>query len=95
LQEDALWDALLVAAHLVGFGGLTALLIWSLRVTLPLRRSLWIALVFVFVYSLLTELLQSLVPDRSLSALDVGTNMLAAVVVIAWVRWQESVVNPN
>jgi VanZ family protein len=95
LQEDPLWDALLVVAHLVGFGGLTALLIWALRVTLPVRRSVWITLVFVCIYSLLTELLQSLVPDRSLSLLDVGTNLLAAGVVTIWVWRRESLFSPN
>lgn len=66
------WEILLTLGHLVGFS-LLVFLIWSALTTVaPSTRSLIIAVVFACLLGLITEILQTLVPDRSSSLFDLA-----------------------
>ncbi len=69
-EYNLAWDILLTIGHLVGFS-LLVFLIWSALATAASpMRSLIIAVIFACVLGLITELLQTLVPDRSASLFD-------------------------
>jgi VanZ family protein len=66
------WEIFLTTGHLVGFSFLV-FLIWSALTTVaPSTRSLIVAVVFACVLGLITEILQTLVPDRSSSLFDLA-----------------------
>ncbi len=69
-EYNLAWEIFLTTGHLVGFS-LLVFLIWSAltTVTSP-TRSLVIAVVFACLMGLITEILQSIVPDRSASLFD-------------------------
>lgn len=66
------WEILLTSGHLVGFG-LLVIANWSaLAVVTTSRRALITAVIFACLLGLITELLQSFVPDRSASLFDLA-----------------------
>ena len=68
------WEILLTLAHLVGFGVLV-LVNWSALATLTTsRRAVVMAVVFACLLGLVSELLQTLVSDRSASLFDLACN---------------------
>lgn len=73
-DQNLLWEILLTLGHLIGFG-LLVLLVWSaLMTTAPCRRTIIMAVIFACALGLVTEVLQSLVPDRSVSLFDLAVN---------------------
>ncbi|MBL8166307.1 MAG: VanZ family protein [Anaerolineae bacterium] len=78
---DLGWDILLTLAHVVGFGLLTFLLWWMLYHPAPFRWALRTAVLCACVLGVATEFLQSMVPDRSVSLLDLLVNCGVALLV--------------
>ncbi len=73
-DQNLLWEILLIAGHLLGFG-LLVLIVWSALVTVaPSRRALITAVIFACALGFVTEVLQSFVPDRSVSLFDLLVN---------------------
>ena len=74
------WEIFLTTGHLVGFS-LLVFLIWSALATVsPSTRSLIVAVVFACLLGLITEILQTLVPDRSSSLFDLACDWGVAFV---------------
>lgn len=84
------WDVLLTTGHVVGFGGLVALMWWALSTQAPPLWSLLVAVIFALVLGTVTESLQSLVPDRSASWFDLlcdwGVTLAVAYVIYKRIR---------
>lgn len=76
-------EIVLTIGHLVTFTGLTLMWWWALRITQPHRRALMLTIFGVVIYSVLTEIAQGSVPDRSASMEDLVTNILA-MTLAAW-----------
>jgi VanZ family protein len=74
-------EILLTFGHIVGFGLFTALWTWTFAARLPLRRSVLLAVILALIYSPVTELAQSLVPDRSASLWDIFVNSTTTLLV--------------
>ncbi|MBL8155676.1 MAG: VanZ family protein, partial [Anaerolineae bacterium] len=83
-EFNLVWEILLTLGHLVGFGILTSLCIWAFSALTPRRRGIVITLVFVCAFGLVTEALQTLVPDRSVSWFDLTCNWGVSVGVAVW-----------
>ena len=82
------WEIFLTIGHLVGFS-LLVLLIWSALTTVaPSTRSLIVAVVFACLLGLITEILQSFVPDRSSSLFDLACDWGVAFAVVYVVHRQ-------
>jgi len=87
--------------HLVGYGLLAILLIW----VLPRgnRTRPWLGVAVAFSYGGLLEVLQFLAPGRTPSVLDLGINLVGAVVGgtcfwgsgFVWQRWIRRVAVPG
>jgi VanZ family protein len=75
---NTLREIALTIGHLTVFSLLVLVWSWALRAHWPLRRAVYGALIFALCYSPITELLQSLVPDRSASWYDLLVNAFAA-----------------
>jgi VanZ family protein len=67
-------EIILTIGHIVVFSSLVVLWWWALLPNLPARRALFVSVGFALIYGLITELAQSLVPDRSGSLYDVAVN---------------------
>jgi VanZ family protein len=75
------WEIFLTVGHLVGFS-LLVFLIWSALTTVaPSRRSLIVAVLFACLLGLITEILQTLVLDRSSSLFDLACDWGVAFAV--------------
>lgn len=75
------WEIFLTTGHLVGFS-LLVFLIWSALTTVaPSTRSLIVAVLFACLLGLITEILQTLVPDRSSSLFDLVCDWSVAFAV--------------
>ena len=87
-EYNLAWEILLTIGHLVGFS-LLVLMIWSAltTVTSPVR-SLIIAVIFACLLGLITELLQTLVPDRSSSLFDLACDWGVAFAVAYFIDRQ-------
>lgn len=83
-EFNLVWEILLTLGHLIGFGILTSLCAWAFTALTPYRRGIGIALVFACAFGLVTEALQSLVPDRSVSWFDLVCNWGVSVGVAVW-----------
>jgi VanZ family protein len=71
-DHNLAWEVFLTSGHLVGFA-LLVFLIWSALATVaPPLRSLIVAVIFACLLGLITEFLQSFVPDRSASLFDLA-----------------------
>jgi VanZ family protein len=78
---NLVWEIFLTTGHLVGFS-LLVFLIWSALTTVaPSTRSLIVAVLFACLLGLITEMLQTLVPDRSSSLFDLACDWGVALVV--------------
>jgi VanZ family protein len=78
-------ELLLIAAHLIAFAGLTGVWWWAGIAYLRAQQALGLAVAGALSFSLLTEILQAAVPDRSTSWLDLATNTLAVLLVAWWI----------
>ena len=75
------WEIFLTCGHLIGFS-LLVLLVWSALVTvIPNNRALIAAVIFACSLGLITEFLQTLVPDRSGSFFDLACDWSMAFLV--------------
>ena len=82
------WEILMTLAHLTGFG-LLVFFIWSAMTTVTsTNRALVVAVLFACSLGLITELLQSLVPDRGASLLDLACDFSIAFIVAYLIRRQ-------
>lgn len=86
-EPDLLREIALNAGHLVAFSVLTGLWWWAFSPKLPFTRALVLALAIALVLGMVTELLQSAVPDREASLLDMLMNTIAAFGA-AWGIWR-------
>lgn len=78
-DQNLLWEILLTLGHIIGFG-LLVILVWSALLTAaPFRRALITAVIFSCALGLVTEVLQSLVPDRSVSLFDLAVNWMVSM----------------
>lgn len=74
------WEILLTLGHLVGFS-LLVVVNWSALATVTTsRRALITAVIFACLLGLISELLQSFVPDRSASLFDLACDWGVAFV---------------
>jgi VanZ family protein len=74
-------EFLLISGHIIGFTILVLLWWWVLS---PWPRALLIAVLIALLLGTITEILQSLVPDRSSSWFDLVTNYVVTLAV-AWI----------
>lgn len=79
---DPVWDAMLTGCHIIGFS-LLVILMWGALVNpAPSRWALIVTVIFALVYGYITEVVQTLVPDRSSSwsdlLVDWGVTLAAA-----------------
>jgi VanZ family protein len=82
------WEVLMTTAHLTGFG-LLVLIIWSAMTTVTsTNRALVVAFLFACSLGLVTELLQTLVPDRGASLFDLACDCGIAFTVAYLIRRQ-------
>ena len=80
-EYNLAWDIFLTIGHLVGFS-LLVFLIWSALATVASpTRSLIVAVIFTCLLGLITEILQSIVPDRSASLFDLACDWGVALTV--------------
>lgn len=79
------WEILLTTGHVVGFSLLVAAIWWALCPPAPLRWTLIVAMLIAFVLGLTTEILQSIVPDRSASLFDLGVNWGVALLTARYI----------
>lgn len=75
------WEILLTLGHLIGFGLLVWVNWWALVPVAPFWRALLFAVLFACLLGLVTELLQSFVPDRSASLFDLACDCGIALLV--------------
>lgn len=81
-------EAFLTVAHLVSFGGFTLLWAWTFSAQRTLSQALLWAVGAALLFSLLTESLQTLVPDRGFSLWDLAMNAIGALLVLGVLtRW--------
>lgn len=66
------WEIFLTAGHLIGFTVLVIALYSALTTAAPPLRALIVAVVFACALGLLSEYIQSFVPDRSASLFDLA-----------------------
>jgi VanZ family protein len=78
-------ELLLTTGHIVAFSVMLVLLWWALR---PAPRALPVSLVTCLVLGILTEFLQALVPDRSVSLGDLVVNCLVSLAAALLVYWK-------
>ncbi len=78
-------ELFLSTGHVVAFTGLMVLLWWALR---PARHALAVALITCLIYSPVTELAQTLVPDRSSSFSDLAVNSVTSLLIAAIIYWR-------
>lgn len=72
------YEIFLTFAHFISFGGFTVLWGWVFALRMPMHRAALFAFVGAILFSILTESLQTFVPDRGASLWDLGINALAA-----------------
>lgn len=88
-ETSAYYGYLQNGGHVVLFGALTKFVVgaWRTGIVDPLRRvQAWAVVGIVAVYALIDEWHQSMVPGRSCSLLDVGTDVSAAAMVVFGAR---------
>lgn len=73
----------LTIGHIVVFTTLVGLWWWALLPDLPSERALFVAVGFALIYGVITELAQSVVPDREVSFYDVAVNWCSTALA-AW-----------
>ena len=81
-------ELFLTTGHVVAFSVMLVLLWWALR---PAPHALLAALATCWIYGALTELLQTLVPDRSASLDDFAVDCLVSGIAALIIYWRLSV----
>lgn len=78
----------LTTGHVVVFSSLVILWWWALLPNLPFGSALFVAVGFALIFGVVTELAQSVVPDRQLSLFDIGVNWTTTLLtaIILWRR---------
>ncbi len=76
---DMARETLLTGGHIIGFSLLVLLWWWALSATSSSHHALVLAMVIALVLGCLTELLQTLVPDRSASWSDLVVNIIVTM----------------
>lgn len=85
-EPDLGREILLTFGHVLGFS-LLVLLWWSaFDLTLPSGRAILLAVIIALVLGLMTELLQTLVPDRGASLFDLAVNWLVTLATAYAIR---------
>lgn len=74
-------EILLTVGHLVAFSLLTVLWTWTFYPRLSLKRALLLAVLIGFGLGFVTEIAQTLVPDRSASGFDMLVNAVSVLAV--------------
>jgi VanZ family protein len=81
-------ELLLTSGHIIGFSLLVVIWWWTLRRTWGEHRALLVSLAISFILGVITEIAQTLVPDRSSSWDDLAVNVLvslaAALLIVRW-----------
>jgi VanZ family protein len=81
-------ELLLTSGHIIGFSLLVVIWWWALRRGWGERRALLVSLAISFLLGVVTEIAQTLVPDRSSSWDDLAVNVLvslaAALLIVRW-----------
>lgn len=72
-------EALLTLAHVIGFAGLTLLWTFAFDQTMRQPRAIVLAVVIAVILGIVTEYLQTGVPDRNSSLWDYTVNILTAL----------------
>lgn len=80
-------ELFLTTGHIVAFSVMLVLLWWALH---PAPFALPVALATCCVLGILTEFLQTFVPDRSVSLGDLATNILVSAAAAFLVYWKVS-----
>jgi len=80
-EYNLAWEIFLTTGHLVGFALLVFLIWYALATVAPSTRSLIVAVIFACLLGLITEYLQSFVPDRSASFFDLACDWGVAFTV--------------
>ncbi len=82
------WEILMTLSHLTCFG-LLVVIIWSAMTTVTSsNRALVVAVLFACTLGLVTEILQTLVPDRGASFFDLACDCGVAFIVAYLIRRQ-------
>lgn len=68
-------EAFFTTIHLIAYTMTTMLWTWALITVMPVRRALIVTFVIVFAMGFLTELAQTLTPDRHFQMIDLAANM--------------------
>lgn len=80
-------ELLLTTGHIIAFSVMLVLLWWALQ---PAPLALPVALLTCLILGIVTEFLQALVPDRSVSFNDLATNCLVSAAAAGLVYWKAS-----
>jgi VanZ family protein len=80
-------EIFLTTGHIVAFSIMLVLVWWALR---PAPHALPVAFVTCCALGILTEFLQALVPDRSVSFGDLAVNCLVSAAAALLIYWKES-----
>lgn len=83
-------EILLTSGHIVVFGVIVLAWWWALLPNLPSGRALFVAVGFALIFGIITELAQSLVPDRQVSAFDLAVNWVTAVITAVSINRRQS-----
>ncbi len=90
---DPVWDAALTGCHIIGFG-LLVMLLWSaLNKPGHWRWALIVTVVFAVIFGFVTEVVQTLVPDRSSSWSDLLVNWGVSLAVGYWIWYRSKPAN--
>ena len=76
-------DALFTTIHLLAYTMTTILWAWALITMMPLKRALTVTFVIVLSMGILTELGQSLLPDRHVQLIDLAANFGGLILGLA------------
>lgn len=85
-EYDLGWDILLTIGHIIGFTLLVAILWWAQVTVSTTTRALIMALLFAMLLGVVTEILQTLVPDRSASWFDLLVDWGVALATVYGIR---------
>lgn len=79
-------EAFFSTLHLIGFGTLAALWWWVWEAVTP-QYALAVAALIAITIGMVTEGLQSFVPDRGVQLIDIGANLMGVLLALALIRW--------
>jgi len=82
-------EAFFSTLHLLGFGTLAALWWWVWEAVKP-QYALLAAAGIAITVGMVTEGLQSFVPDRGVQLIDIGANLMGVLIALMLIRWWHS-----